>query len=175
MYGISLGLLLALTPTQTVFKCTDANGVSTYSAKPCSDDPDQVKEVTVKRVKDGPSDAHAKNFEAMRRSNDWADIQHNAENCVANARARIFGPSNARIASLEAEIAQLNRGIARANNNMAGATYASGLRNQISGLQVAITTERTSADQMFASEQARCDATRQTAEQQHKAQAPPEQ
>jgi hypothetical protein len=175
MHTIALVLILAGAPAQTVFKCTDANGISAYSAKPCSEDPAKVTEVAVRKEKDGDPGAARANFDAMRRSNDWADIQRNAETCVRGARERIFGMSNQRIAGLNSEIARMEQGISMATNDVTGATWANGLRQQIAGIQQAIATERTSADQLFATESARCDTARTQAEQRHRAQNAPAQ
>jgi hypothetical protein len=166
MNTIAFILLIASTPAGSVYKCKDAAGVSVYSAGPCASDPAKVVEIKVKEHKGpNPATAAASNNEAMRRNVERADIGHAEQRCLEDATASIWGPAQQRIAAMQTEIAELNRSIGYSANNLAGQTRSNGLRQQIAGLGVSITTERTAAEAMFAQERQRCGTQRRAAQQ----------
>ena len=150
---------------QTVFKCKNPDGTSTYSEKPCSKDASSVQQINVRAPQPPTVDpAAAENMEKIRLSNEKAGIARGEEYCLRDASDRIYPPLRRRVAEIDTKIAQLRNAIRYSSNNLAGATFANGLREQISTLEQIRSTEMTSADSQMSSERTRCAEERRAAD-----------
>lgn len=148
--------------TAQVFKCKGANGEVVYSQHACGTG---AQEVRVKSSRPATrTDGEIANRDAVFRSTDLSDSSIAERNCVASARSSIYGPVESRIAGYQRQIAQLNRELSTAANNLAGATFESGIRGQISGLQQSISTERMTAESSMNSARQRCSDERRLRE-----------
>ncbi len=126
---------------QTVYKCVDARGTTEFSRTPCADDPAKMEAVDTsgsKRTGTGGS---------VSELNEYAQMNELRRRCDARIQgiASAYSGQHGRV---NAQIADLERQIARAKNNLAGATWESGMRQQIAGL----VTERGSLRAAEASE-----------------------
>lgn len=112
---------------QKVYKCTDERGTTVFSQRPCSADPSKVSTVDTSsalKTGTGGSVAEQGEFAAMNEVDRRCRVRlDNIAGTYAGRRQRIAND----IAALEAQAAN-------ANNNLAGATFESGLRQQIAGL-----------------------------------------
>ena len=164
-HGIVVVLAMALSPTVAegqVYRCKGPSG-TVYSQQPCSADaaPVAVRGTRAATPVEGGGDAR----DAIARSTAMSDAGIRERSCLSAASDRIYGPSNDRVADYQRQISGLNSQLSRTNNNLAGATAASGIREQIAGLNQAIATERVSADSQMGSARAQCAADRREAEQ----------
>ncbi|WP_101926984.1 MULTISPECIES: DUF4124 domain-containing protein [Luteimonas] len=152
-----------------VYKCKAADGSTVYAQQPCGANATEVQ------VRAGPTAAPAgsesSNYAAIARSTALSGAAIRERNCVARQEADIYRPFQARKASQEQQIAGLNANLARANNNLAGATWSTGLRNQISALRESISRDQLAADSQMASARQQCAAERQRAEEEIRRQA----
>ncbi len=142
-------LLLGPLPStaQTMYKCTDANGVTAYSQLPCSTNPDKQTEITVKTTAPPElSDGELAGIADRDRRVRTADANYREDACVRAGIDSSWRIHNRRIADYDQEIAVLQTDTRRAKNNLAGATWQAGLRDQISVLNQLIAAERASAD-----------------------------
>lgn len=125
--GIAAALLSGHAMAQTVYKCKDESGTVVYSQRPCASDPAQVQTVdTSGALKTGSGGSVAEQSEFAEAN----EVERRCEGRL-NAVAGRYAASRNRIG---AQILSLERQAARANNNLAGATYDSGIRQQIAGL-----------------------------------------
>lgn len=148
-----IAILLPSTLTaQTVYKCT-VNGQTAYQQQPC-DDNARAEQLEFKARKEDTVGTDA--YVRMSRNVKLADIENAQQQCISNARDRIYSQANRRIAGLDAQIVRLRQRITVAANNMAGASWEAGMRSEIAGLEQAIATERTSADGLFMDAEQRC-------------------
>lgn len=144
--------LCSSTAAQTVYKCVDANGAPGFSQRPCDADPARVTTMSIKPVgREDPA--------ATARVADLSRVQLlNAaqRECVERGATGHVDSSNARIRGHEQRIAQLEARASRARNNLAGATWESGMRQEIAALRTAISDEHHSRASLVASVQGRC-------------------
>ncbi|MFO1493316.1 MAG: DUF4124 domain-containing protein [Lysobacterales bacterium] len=137
---------------QKVYKCTDEGGTVVFSQRPCADDPKQMETVDTSRaLRTGSGGSVAEQGE-------FADLNAVRRACAERMNA-ITSRYDGQRRRITADIAALERQAATANNNLAGATYDSGIRQQIAGLtsergalQQAEATERTAERERCASE-----------------------
>lgn len=150
-------LFLAILPVvatgQTVYKCT-VNGQTAYQQQPCADN--ARSEQLQFRQSGDTTQTNNDAYQKLSRNVKLTDIANDADECMTTARSRVWGQANRRIARLDAQIQRLRYNIQRANNNAAGASWESGLRSEIAGLEQAIATERTSADGLVMEAEQRC-------------------
>lgn len=170
MRSIFLLVLLLATSVnaQSVYKCTDANGTTIFSQRPCSADPAKVQSVDVSRsLKSGTGGAVAEQgeFSAM----------NEARRRCAVRESDIGARYRAQNARLSRQIAGLEYRMSFASNNLAGATMESGIRQQITGLITArsalvgaeaqeLQAAREQCDSQIASEEKRIDGERKSRE-----------
>lgn len=130
MRPILLSVLLlspALACAQTVYKCTDASGTVVFSQRPCAEDPDKVQTVDTSRaMRTGSGGSVAEEGE-------FAQLNEVRRRCQGRSGA-ISDYYAAQYKRIAREIETLEDQIRRASGNLAGATWESGLRQQISGL-----------------------------------------
>lgn len=170
---VLLGLSAAALPAAAqVFKCKGPDGVTVYSQHACGSG---SKELTVRGTRAAtPTAGEEANRTSVFKSTDLTDAGIRERNCLSSADARIYAPAQSRIAGYERQIAGLNAELSQARNNLAGATYATGIRSQISSLSQNIANERSSADtQMTAARQQCSDARRRDEEAIQQRYAPP--
>lgn len=170
-------LLFVASPAigQTVFKCTDAKGATVYSQKPCSADPKAVQEVRVRTHQPTVDPQSQRYLEEMNTVAEKAEIPRAESYCLQAANDRIYPGMRRRVAQIDRDIAQLEYKLSLANNNLAGATYATGIRQQIATLQGNRTTEFSNAETLMGNARTQCGAQRAAAERafQERHQAPP--
>jgi len=135
-----------------VYKCATSAG-TVYSQQPCGATAVEVKAPRAPRV---DPDALARQHAAVFQSVDVNNASYAEQSCVRAAENSVLGPANQRIAGYRQQIAALQRDMGRANNNVAGATWVTGLRTQIAGIEQAIATERTAAASRMDGERNRC-------------------
>lgn len=146
-----------------VYKCPGPDGKPQYTDKPCGDDP--AKNAVKLHVPPPPTDgAYERNANYLSDSTSRRNLQLREDACLSAEMDRINRSSATRIRELQARIAILERRSAAANNNLAGATYESGLREELAGLHGAISTERSSAAQQETAARDRCRAERERKE-----------
>lgn len=150
----AVALLMAAVPVlgQSVFRCKSADGTWVFAQSPCADDAEEIQVRVVKPPDEQLEEAARLGAQATQRSR----IAAEEEQCVRRAEGAIYGPANARIADLERRAAVIRATQARVNNNLAGATYDSGLRQELGAIQQAISSERASASAAASSERMRC-------------------
>lgn len=159
---LAIALLLPMTCSAgAVFKCKGANGATVFSEKPCGADAQEVKlrADPVQAATTPESAAQAREAEASTVARNTIGIQ--ARKCRDAANYSVTSVSNSRIAGYRQRIAALEARIATRANNLAGATWESGMRQEIAALQQSISTEQASADQLLSAEIARCDQEEQ--------------
>lgn len=147
--ALALSGSLALAAPPSVYKCTGKQGTVVFSQTPCSPNAQQVDTSSALRTGSGGEEA----LQAI--SAGVAD-----SNCRKDAERTTLSASQGRIDALAAEKADLERRTRRANNNLAGATYESGLRQQIAGIETSIQQERNSAQAAYRAALAACDERR---------------
>lgn len=157
---MAAGLLSAPACAQTVYKCKDDSGVVVFSQRPCAADPAKVETVdTSSALKTGTGGSVAEQSEFAEAN----EVRRRCENRL-NAIAGRYAANRDRISR---QISALEWQAGRARNNLAGATYNSGIRQQIAGLA----TERGALASAEAAEmeaaRGRCDAEQQALEKQH--------
>lgn len=148
-----LVMLPAMSDAQTVFKCT-SNGQTAYQQQPCADN--ARAEALQFRQSGDTTQTHNDAYQKLSRNVKLTDIANDADECMTAARSRVWGKADRRISRLSAQIQRLRLNILYANNNAAGASWESGLRSEIAGLEQAIATERTSADGLVMEAEQRC-------------------
>lgn len=134
---------------QTVYKCKDKSGAPVFSQQPCATDPRQVETIEVKGIGKTDPEAAAAQRASEEASFVASGIARRERECIASRANPIESSSNARVAGYEQRIAVLQQKIRLANNNLAGATYESGIRNEIAALQTSISTEQSSAGRLI--------------------------
>lgn len=155
---IILAALVAVAPAtgaQEVYRCTGANGEVAFASKPCGTDASPV-------VLRSSAPATGDNT-AVRAQADLAargSITLREQQCLRAADDNIRTPAGTRIAGYRARIGKLENALRYAANNQAGATWSSGLRQEIASLQEAITTEEVSAETLAQAAYVRCRETR---------------
>lgn len=134
---------------QTVFKCKDNLGNPVFSQRPCADDPAKIETVDTSRsLKTGSGGSVAEEGE-------YADMNELRRQCQARASeiASRYAATYGRIAG---EIAGLESKITLAKNNLAGATWESGMRQQIAGLVAERATMKAAEVDESAANRERC-------------------
>lgn len=154
----SVVLLLAVSVAQgqAMYKCKTASGRTIYQQQPCAGSATEVERREIKADPAGDAQAGVSAQAAMMRGVAMTDIDYETSACMGSASRRVFGPMERRVANLEGEKQALLRQTQQANNNLAGASWESGLRSQIAGLDSAIATERAMADATFSRERSLC-------------------
>ncbi len=155
--AMALGCLAAGTTAQVhaqVYRCTGSNGETVYAQNPCGAG---AKEVNVRSNRGATrSSAEVATRTAVFRSTDLSDASIAERNCVASARASIFGPVDSRIAGYQRQVGELNQQLAAPRDNLANATYESGVRTQLASLQQSISMERQTAESSLTQARERC-------------------
>lgn len=137
---------------QTVYKCKDANGAPIFTQQPCSADPAKFEVMQIKGI--GQADESAA---AAARASEEEGVASRAESrCINDRLTPIIDQSNQRIRDYDGRIAALENRILYAKNNLAGATWESGMREEIAALRTSISSERISADGLAASARKSC-------------------
>ncbi|HED4877803.1 TPA: DUF4124 domain-containing protein [Stenotrophomonas maltophilia] len=154
----AVALVVAQSAAGQVYKCRGGAGETIYSQEPCSPKAEPLKLRSNRASVE--SAGEAANRAAVYQTTELADAGIAERNCLSGEQGRIYGPVNARNQEVSRQIASLNRQLATAKNNLAGATYASGLRSQISSLQQAQSAERIAADSQMAAARQRCGTER---------------
>ena len=165
MRFILLGIMaLACAPNALgqVYKCKGKSGEPVYQQQPCSPDskPIPVRGTKAATRTQGEDQTRTQVF----RATDLSDAAIAERSCMNGAQQSIYGPSDARISGYRDQIAKLNGELSLVRNNLAGATLASGLHTQISGLQNAIATEQAAAAQQMTVATQRCADARRARE-----------
>ncbi|PJK00812.1 DUF4124 domain-containing protein [Lysobacteraceae bacterium NML91-0213] len=155
-------LLVSATAQGQIYRCKGAGGATTYSDKPCGADA-ELREYRAPRAPEASGEPDS-NVRAILQSNEMSSIAIAERRCLGNAESDIYRPVNSRVAGYQREIQQLERQLSGANNNLAGATYGSGIRNQIAALHQSISTERAAADTQMAAARQNCSQQRRDAE-----------
>lgn len=160
---IALATMAAIGVTHAqVYKCAGPGGSTVYSQAPCGAN---AQEVQVRNSAPPTNDGSDRNRAAVAQSVALSSAGIAERNCIQRAESDILGPSNRRIGDYQRQISSLNSQMARANNNLAGATWQTGLRNQIASLQQSIATERASADAQLLTARQNCGAIRRAREE----------
>ena len=163
--GIILAAIANPSAAQKIYKCITPQS-TVYSQLPCSSSGDQTELVIKQAPPPRRTEAEIANMEAMQRNSAVATAAHHEQACRRAASDTAWRPANAAIARHEAQIRTHEAEMARARNNLAGATYQTGIREQISTLNQLITTERGNALARESEGQARCAEQRAEAERQ---------
>jgi hypothetical protein len=118
-----------------IYSCRDAAGNAVFSPQPCGAD---SKEVAIDAGHAG-NDTQPQSSDAINAISDGvAD-----SDCRREAKKNSVYSNDATIQDLERRKKNLADQASYANNNLAGATYESGIRQQIGDLDIAISQERT--------------------------------
>lgn len=147
---------------QTIYRCDGPQG-PVFSQLPCATDPAKVKTIRVKPIGHADPEAIAR-LHDLEASDDArrhvAEMDAFEQNCISGTADATVRDSNERIAAMGRQISALYSEIGLANNNLAGATYASGLRNQIASLNESIARERATMQDAITSARNSCHAAR---------------
>lgn len=119
--------LLAVLPAISfaqVYKCETADGI-VFSDQKCATDAEEVA-LESETGGLGVAPSNEERVELLEKRLDREEQRY---------VGRLYEKRNRELKSIDAQIAALRRDKARANNNLAGATYASGIDQQIAALQ----------------------------------------
>jgi hypothetical protein len=118
-----------------IYSCKDAAGNAIFSPQPCGAD---SKEVAIDAGHAG-TDTQPQSSEAIQAISDGeAD-----SDCRRMAKRNATYSNDTTIQDLERRKGNLEKQASYATNNLAGATYESGIRQQMGDLDIAISQERT--------------------------------
>ena len=162
MPAIVLLMLLLLLPAAAsaqVYKCKGKSGETAYSEHPCDANAQPMK-LREERpaAPPPPMEPAAQETSPLRESDSTpapaaAEPDRTAEReCIANATASIYGPSNDRVATFQQQMAMLNEQLANAPD----AQRSQALRARMANLRQAIGREHAHAHEQVNSARRRC-------------------
>jgi len=167
MPAILLTLLLLLLPATAaaqVYKCKGKSGETMYSERPCDAraEPMKLRDTTppggpapvpVPVVSSAPAHDADGNIPAQTESGGERETTRASEKqCIAEATASIYGPSNDRVGTLQQQMAMLNEQLASAND----AERSQALRTRMATFRQAIVREHNNAHAQMGDARRRC-------------------
>ncbi|MQP75598.1 DUF4124 domain-containing protein [Stenotrophomonas sp. MYb238] len=161
MPAIVLLILLLLLPAAAsaqVYKCKGKSGETAYSEHPCDAGAQPMKLREERPATPPPPMEPAIQETSPLRESDTApapaaELDRTAEReCIANATASIYGPSNDRVATFQQQMAMLNEQLANAPD----AQRSQALRARMANLRQAIGREHAHAHEQVNAARRRC-------------------
>ena len=161
MPAIVLLMLLLLLPAAAsaqVYKCKGKSGETAYSEHPCDAGAQPMKLREERPATPPPPMESAVQETSPLRESDTApapaaELDRTAEReCIANATASIYGPSNDRVATFQQQMAMLNEQLANAPD----AQRSQALRARMANLRQAIGREHAHAHEQVNAARRRC-------------------
>ncbi len=161
MPAIVLLMLLLLLPAAAsaqVYKCKGKSGETAYSEHPCDAGAQPMKLREERPATPPPPMEPAVQESSPLRESDTApapaaELDRTAEReCIANATASIYGPSNDRVATFQQQMAMLNEQLANAPD----AQRSQALRARMANLRQAIGREHAHAHEQVNAARRRC-------------------
>lgn len=159
---VLLAGMAAISPAtgQTIYKCKSATGSNIYSQEPCGKHGDKVTLAPVRKLSpmqqsrvDAQNTKYAEQDKAQQ-------LNRRQEQCVRNMTSGQLSGSDERIYRYRKQIRGLQATVRRASNNLAGATWESGLREQISGLNQSISSEQATQAHALSNARSVCNTQR---------------